>query len=258
MSHQSPSTEIILVTPIWNDSERLSNFGPGLARALAAFPLPLRWVIADDGSGDDEQRKLMELQKSFRKIFPKVELHFAEAHRGKGAVVREAWELAPNAAWLAFVDADGSVSAKEMLSLIATAVSRGTSVLGIRKQTAETRVEESLWRAIFHRGFLITGRILLDIDCEDPQCGAKVLEGDAYRRVAGELRENGLAFDSELLSHMSKDGSSWTEIPVNWVEKSGGPVKPLRDCWAMLFALLCIRRRLKLAQPSLPNTSTSM
>ena len=36
------------------------------------------------------------------------ELHFATRHAGKGAVVREAWALAPEADWLAFVDADGS------------------------------------------------------------------------------------------------------------------------------------------------------
>ena len=185
------------------------------------------------------------MRNSFAEIFPQVELHFADAHRGKGAVVREAWSLAPEAAWLAFVDADGSVTADEMLGLIDAAVSSGTSVLGIRKRTATTRVEESLWRGFFHRGFLVTVRILLGLRCQDPQCGSKVINGDAYRRVAGELRENGLAFDSELLAHLRKDGTGWAEIPVNWVEKSGGTVKPLRDCWSMLVALLRIRRALR-------------
>jgi len=220
----------------------LANFGPGLARALAVSPLPIRWVIADDGSGGDEHRRLSELRESFAEIFPKVELHFAAIHRGKGGVVREAWSLAPEAAWLAFVDADGSVTPDEMLGLIEKAVSSGTSVLGIRKRTATTRVEESLWRGFLHRGFLVTVRILLGLRCEDPQCGAKVIDGDAYRRVAGELSENGLAFDTELLAHLRKDGAEWSEIPVNWVEKGGGTVKPLRDCWSMLAALFRIRR----------------
>jgi len=42
--------EIVLVTPVWNDSKRLSEFGPSLAQALAASELPVRWVVADDGS----------------------------------------------------------------------------------------------------------------------------------------------------------------------------------------------------------------
>lgn len=257
IQERSPS-EILLVTPVWNDSERLAGFGPGLARGLADSSLPLRWVIADDGSGDEERRRLSELAGEFAQWFPGVELHFAARHHGKGAVVREAWSLAPDAAWLAFVDADGSVTAEEMLGLVETAVASDRSVLGIRKRTATTRVEESLWRGVFHRGFLVAVRLLLCLRCEDPQCGSKVLAGDRYRRVAGELRENGLAFDSELLAHLHRDGSRWMEVPVNWVEKEGGKVKPLRDCWAMLVALFRIRRRLGRSQPSLPKTSTSM
>ncbi len=187
---------------------------------------------------------MSELRESLSEVFPRVALHFASQHHGKGSVIREAWAQAPDAAWLAFVDADGSVNANDLLGLIEAAVSCGTSVMGIRKKTATTRVEESLWRGLFHRGFLLAAHMVLGIRCEDPQCGAKVLNGDAYRQVAGRLRENGLAFDSELLAAMHRSGCGWDEIPVNWVEKGGGTVKPMRDAWAMLAALFRIRRRI--------------
>jgi glycosyltransferase involved in cell wall biosynthesis len=109
--------QILLVTPVWNDSARLAVFGKDLAEALATTQLPIRWVIADDGSGVEEHARLQDLRKDFASVFPGVELHFADRHRGKGAVVREAWALAPEAEWLAFVDADGSVSAEDMLNL---------------------------------------------------------------------------------------------------------------------------------------------
>ena len=236
--------EILLVTPVWNDSSRLAVYGIELARALADSPHPIRWVIADDGSGADEPARLTELMERFAEIFPNVEVHLATKHRGKGSVVREAWTLAPEADWLVFVDADGSVTAADLLGLIGHAIDAGTSVLGIRKRTATTRIVESPWRALAHRGFLFTARLVLDLQCEDPQCGGKVLHGGHYRRVAHQLFENGLAFDSELLFALSRDGSPWLEIPVNWEEKKGGKVKPLRDAWAMLAALLRIRRRL--------------
>jgi hypothetical protein len=236
--------EILLVTPVWKDASRLAVFGIDLARALAASPLPVRWVIADDGSGPQEHAALRELRDRFAQTFPHVQVHFSDAHRGKGGVVKEAWTLAPEAAWLAFVDADGSVSANDMLGLIQQALDSGRSVLGIRKRTATTRIVESPWRGLAHRGFLMTARLLLGFHCEDPQCGGKVLRGDEYRRVAPRLRENGLAFDSELLCALDREGFGWLEIPVNWEEKAGGKVKPLRDAWAMLAALLRIRRRL--------------
>lgn len=235
--------EILLVTPVWNDSSRLAVFGETLANALAASSLPVRWMIADDGSAPEERPRLEALRARFSETFSRVDLHFADEHRGKGSVVREAWALAPDADWLAFVDADGAISAGDMLGLIGNAVSSGNSVLGIRKRTATTRIVESPMRGVFHRGFLLAAHILLDLQCEDVQCGAKVIKADEYRRIAHRLEENGLAFDSELLSTLKRSGADWEEVPVNWVEKKGGKVKPLRDAWGMLAALLRIRGR---------------
>jgi dolichyl-phosphate beta-glucosyltransferase len=237
--------EILLVTPVWNDSARLAGFGAALATALADSPLPIHWIIADDGSAAHDHAPLRELRDAFAEIFPRVHLHFAEQHHGKGSVVREAWTLRPDAAWLAFVDADGSVTPAEMLRLIHAAVDSEISVLGIRKRTATTEFVESSWRWIFHRGFLLAAHVILDLQCADPQCGAKILRGGHYRRIAGELLENGLAFDSELLCALKRDGSTWSEIPVNWIEKPGGKVRPLHDAWGMFKALLRIRKRRK-------------
>lgn len=235
--------EILLVTPVWNDSSRLTLYGESLAKALAASELPVRWMIADDGSEPEERPRLEALRDRFSKTFPRVDLHFADGHRGKGSVVREAWSLAPDAAWLAFVDADGAISAEDMLGLIGRAVSSGNSVLGIRKRTATTRIVESPMRGVFHRGFLLAAHVLLDLQCEDVQCGAKVFRADDYRRIAHRLEENGLAFDSELLSMLKWSGADWEEIPINWTEKNGGKVKPVRDGFRMLAALLRIRGR---------------
>ena len=235
------NTTILLVTPVWKDSSRLAGFGAELARVLAASPLPVRWIIADDGSGDAEKARLLELRATFAEVFPRVEVHFAKEHHGKGSVVREAWALDLEAEWLAFVDADGSVTAQDMLDLIGQAIAANRSVLGIRKRTATTRLIESPWRGFVHRGFLITVRLLLGLRCEDPQCGGKIILGKDYRRVAAGLVENGLAFDSELLSALHRSGAHWLEIPVSWEEKKGGKVNPLRDAWPMLLALLRIR-----------------
>ena len=237
--------EILLVTPVWNDSARLAGFGTALATALADSPLPIHWIIADDGSDARDHAPLRELRDAFGEIFPRVHLHLAAQHHGKGAVVREAWALRPDAAWLAFVDADGSVTPAEMLRLIHAAVDSEISVLGIRKRTATTEFIESPWRGIFHRGFLLATRVILGLHCADPQCGAKIFRGSHYRRIADGLVENGLAFDSELLCALKRDGSTWSEIPVNWIEKPGGKVRPLRDAWGMFKALLRIRQRRK-------------
>ena len=235
------SDEIVLVTPVWNDAARLEAFGPALAAALASAALPVRWVIADDGSSVDERERLTDLLADFSRVYPKVILHHADAHRGKGSIVREAWALVPNAAWYAFIDADGSVSARDLMGLLRAAVDAGNSVLGIRRPTASTPVAMGLWRGIAHRGYRWLVHAWLGLLCEDPQCGAKVILGNDYRRVVSDLRENGFAFDSELLVRLAKAGCVWREIPVGWTQKKGGKIRPLLDAWGMIAGLWRLR-----------------
>jgi hypothetical protein len=203
--------------------------------------LPIRWVIADDGSGEEEHARLRALRDRFAEVFPGVELHLAVRHAGKGSIVREAWTLAPGAEWLAFVDADGSVGARDFLALINRAVTSGMSVIGIRKRTATTHIEESLIRGLAHRGFLLAARLILGLRCPDPQCGAKVIKAPDYRAVSGQLVEDGFAFDSELLAALAHHGAVWSEVPVTWIEKKGAKVKLWRDTWLMFASLLRIR-----------------
>lgn len=231
-----------MVTPVWKDSARLAHFGPSLATALSGSPLPVRWVVADDGSGPVETDRLRELVDDFSHIHPDTSLHLATEHRGKGAIVREAWSLHPRAAWLAFVDADGAVSAEETERLIDIAVNSRGNVLGVRRKTPETRVTESLPRSLTHHAFSAAARVLLGLPCEDPQCGAKVIRGSDYRAIAPLLEEPGWAFDCELLLRLTVEGVSWLEVPVNWTEQHGGKVRFPGDAWRMAKALWRIRR----------------
>jgi len=244
MGNEQAEAITILVTPVWKDSSRLARFGEELAAELAARNSQVQWVIADDGSGEAEVARLKELRDDFAKVYPQVEVHAAKAHFGKGSVVREAWSAAPEAGWLCFVDADGSVGASDMLDLIATAQTTGKSVIAIRKNTESTRVEEDWFRWIRHHGFLLACRWILKVHSDDTQCGAKVFRGDDYRQIADRLVEPGLAFDAELLAELTAAGREWTEKPVSWVRKGGSRIHAFSDAWQMLRALFRIRGRM--------------
>jgi len=245
MADRGSEAITMLVTPVWKDSRRLERFGAELAEELARAGEAIDWVIADDGSGGEEVERLGRLCERFKPRYPRVRVHAADAHRGKGAVVREAWSLDPRAAWLAFVDADGSVNAADTLRLIRHAWRVGRSTIAIRRNSESTRVEEDAWRRLRHRGFLVACHRILGVKSADTQCGAKVLEGGAFRRIADRLVEPGLAFDAELLAEMAAAGIGWDELPVSWVRKGGSKVMPVRDAAEMLSALFRIRRRLR-------------
>lgn len=237
--------DIVLVTPVYRDSKRLASFGPSLARAFAGGPQPVLWVVADDGSGEAEVGRITDLIEDLRKIYPRIELYEKGKHLGKGGTVRSAWKAYADAKWLAFVDADGSVSAEGVLALIekALAAGPGHAVLASRIWTPETVVTQKPLRKLTHRAFAAIGRLLLGLPVWDLQCGAKLVDSSSFRAVAQLLEEDGFAFDAELLVALERNGTRLLEVPVDWAEKGGGSLNPFFQAWPMLMALFRVCRR---------------
>jgi glycosyltransferase involved in cell wall biosynthesis len=239
--------QIVLVTPVWNDSRRLELFGPKLAQALCQSGLSVRWVVADDGSSELEQGKITALVECLTIVYPHVEVMlFAERSR-KGGAIYQAWDACPEADLLAFVDADGAIDAESVMRLIEHACECGpdVGVVGIRHDAVDTPVRRPWMRALSFRLFTTLVRGLVGIHFEDTQCGAKVVPAAAYRALSAQLMERGFVFDVELLLALQRHGSQIEQMRIPWREMPGGKVKPLRDAWGMIAGLLRIRKRLQ-------------
>lgn len=237
----------ILVTPTWNDSERLEQFGQRLAVNLAAENLPVRWVIADDGSSLGEVARYETLRADFSEIYRAVDLMRITARSRKGGAVYAAWKQFPDADHYAFVDADGAVSPESIVALIRRAVRGGPfrSVVGIRVLRGRLAVERSSLRMCTYHLFRILVRLILCMRFRDTQCGAKVIGGEAYRVIASRLRERGFIFDAELLAALRQHGFQVEEVAISWREVRGSRIRLSRDFWEMLKGLFRIRKRLK-------------
>ncbi|CAA6689928.1 MULTISPECIES: glycosyltransferase [unclassified Lentimonas] len=244
--------QIVLVTPVWNDSRRLELFGPKLAQALSSSGLSVRWIVADDGSSPLEKGKISALVECMKVVYPNVEAMLFEERSRKGGAIYQAWDACPEADLLAFVDADGAIDAGSLLRLIERACEQfpNTGVIGIRRDSVDTPTDRPWSRALSFRIFAALVRGLIGIDFEDTQCGAKVIPGEAYRVVADQLMERGFVFDVELLQALVAHGCEIEQMAIPWREMPGGKVKPLRDAWGMIGGLLRIRKRMKRAGSS--------
>lgn len=242
-----PQDTIVLVIPIWNDSARFGRYAPFLAEALSASGLPVRWVISDDGSTEEEQAQLKRLLEDLQKIYPHIECLFAEERSRKGGAIYRAWNAYPEADWVGFVDADGAIDSPTVLRLIRSAVERGKDggCIGVRCNSEEAPVKRPLRRVLAFRLFSFFVRCLLGFHFVDTQCGIKILPGSGYRAVANKLKESGFIFDVELLLALDLAGCRIDEIAIPWREIPRGKVRPWRDAWRMIARLWGIRRRWK-------------
>lgn len=234
--------------PVWNDSARLAKFGPKLAAALKESGLPVRWIVADDGSSPEEKVRVQELVQSYSEIYPRVEAMLFEERSCKGGAIYAAWDACEPATWLGFVDCDGAVSAESTVQLLREAMASGprSGCIGVRHDSEQTPLQRPLGRLLSFYLFSTFVRILIGIRIEDTQCGAKVISGEGYRAIARNLRERGFIFDVELLLALDLAGYPAREKRIPWREIPGGKVHPLRDAWAMLGGLWRIRRRMRL------------
>ena len=242
--------KFLLVTPVWNDSVRLEHFGVELAKALAVSGLNITWVIADDGSDSEEVEQLERRKEKFSQIYSDVVLHLHLERSFKGGAIYQSWQQFPDADYYAFVDADGAVSADELMRILNCASdseSPDMSFVALRQFSGSQAVDRSLLRRATFYLFRTLVRSIVGLKWMDTQCGAKVISGRSYRAVSERLVEDGFVFDVELLATLEQGAWPITELPIMWQEIPGSKLRLWRDLWFMTRGLMRIRRRLNIS-----------
>ena len=110
----SPSL-VHLVIPAYNEGRRLPVYLPQLCEALAKASFPWRITVVDDGSREDDSRKMREC---VRLCGPHLRFHRLPVNVGKGGAVYTGWDLDCESEWLGLLDADGSIPPREVLRLL--------------------------------------------------------------------------------------------------------------------------------------------
>jgi glycosyltransferase involved in cell wall biosynthesis len=237
----------VLVTPVWNDSDRLARFGPQLAEALAASDLRVHWVVADDGSSRIEQEALACLVKEFRLKFSAIDLQLNSQRQYKGGAIYSAWDHFKDVDYLAFVDADGAILAQTVVEMLSQAMQQElpAALVGIRQHTLAAPVRRNWRRKLVSKVFQSSVGFFSGLHIRDTQCGLKCIPAIYYQSIAHSLKERGLVFDLELLSALQARGYPMCTHAIAWQEVAGGKVDAWKHTWSMLAGMFRIRSRLR-------------
>lgn len=249
----SPST-ISVVIPAYNEGEHLPHFLQHLARVFLRQPRPaVEFIISDDGSapehGEAQRGSVEEAQSQLAAAGSPHRFVYQRAERnaGKGSAIRSGWNQAsPEATWLAFLDADGAVSAEEFLRLAMLAASSPEAdvIVGSRVKMAGRRVERSLLRHLQGRIFATLTEYHFQLGFYDTQCGVKLFRAALLRPLLGLLQENRWLLDVELLVLVQRQGARALEVPIDWEDPGQSKVIPGVDAARMFWGLLRLKQRL--------------
>lgn len=225
-----------VVFPAYNEAERIADTIRAYATALEGLSHEI--VVELDGCHDGTAEQVRGVQRGF----PSVQIVEFPERLGKGRGVFEGIRRAKGE-WIAYLDADGSVSPRDFLPVAATALSDGWDAVIASRYWNRHRIIESYGfpRWVASRTFNQLVRMLYGLPFEDTQCGAKIFRRSAIEAVIDDMKLSGYAFDVELLWRLWQSGHRIREVPVMWHHKDGSKVRLSRVARHMFIDILRLR-----------------
>jgi len=223
--------DLSVVIPAFNESGRLLDTLQRCRDWLHSSVPSWEIIVVDDGSADETRAIASDLAARE----PRIRL-IAASHSGKGAAVRRGM-LAARGRWCLFADADLSMDLNQLPRFFA---SDGDVIIASREAAGAVRVGEPWLRHVAGRAFNLLVRLAAVPGVHDTQCGYKMFSADAVRQLFPVTRQNGFAFDVELLFLARRAGLRIREVPITWTYRPGSRVR-LRTGVAAFGQILAIR-----------------
>jgi len=228
--------KISVVIPAYNEEWRILPTIGAIAHEMAEREDSFELIVSDDGSSDDTNKLVRELELPNLRLIESV-------NTGKGGAVRRG-ALAARGDYILFADADQSTPIQQFDALFAPLQDGSAQVaIGSRGADGAEVANKSLKRKILSQGLNTIVRVGFGIKQKDTQCGFKLFTREAALDLFGRQRIDGFSFDLELLFLANRQGYAVAEIPVEWIDAPGSTVDAAKVAIQFLKDLVSIRLR---------------
>jgi dolichyl-phosphate beta-glucosyltransferase len=221
---------ISIIIPAYNEAKRL----PASLVKVREYLCASQWdfaevVVVDDGSKDSTVQLARDAG---------VRVLQNPGNRGKGYSVKHGM-LEARGEWALFTDADLSSPIGELEKLWSAVEREGAQVaVGSRAvDRSLVGVHQPLLREAVGRVFNAAMRLVTGLPFKDTQCGFKLFQTGAGRKVFSRQQLDGFGFDVEVLFIAKKLGFRAVEVPVRWDNVEGTKVSLLLGFKAFLDLL---------------------
>jgi dolichyl-phosphate beta-glucosyltransferase len=231
--------ELTLVVPLFDEAHRFAIFAPQLCEHIRSFGPRSELVFVDDGSTDDTVAHVQRFIAANEGVSVRL---LRRPHLGKGAAVSAGLATAMTEI-AAFCDLDLSTPLAE-LDRIVEAASRAP-ILAVGSRGAASSVlkrRQHPSRELLGRAYNRLVQLTVVPGIVDTQCGAKAAATNLWQKVLPMCREQGFAWDVEVIAMARALGLNVQEIGIEWSHRDGSRINPVRDGLAMLRAVPRIRR----------------
>lgn len=204
------AAKVIVVIPTLDEEAGIGHVLDSLERVLHSYNYD---VLIVDGHSSDSTVKIAE-DKGASVIF--------QPNKGYGDALRTGFFYACDnfkADIIVMIDADGTYDPYDIPSLLKVILeNKADMAIGNRFDKMDGNAMP-LTNIVGNRILSLVGRILLQLDVSDTQCGLRAIRSDLARRV--ETEADGMPFAIEMLARAKKAGARICEVPISYHERKG-------------------------------------
>jgi len=227
-----------IVYPAYNEGLKIEEALTLTVDFVDARNLTAEILVVDDGSRDDTKHKATQ----FAVHEPRVRVLSHTPNHGKGYAVKRGM-LEAAGEFRVFLDVDMATPLAAIDRALPLLEDGSELVIGSRHlPESEIHIHQSLVRETMGKVFRWLALRLLPLDVSDITCGFKGMPDRVAQMLFSVQREQGWAFDAEMLFIARKWGLRLDEIPVTWTDSGDTRVRALSAAYESFVELLRIRR----------------
>lgn len=230
--------KVSIVIPAYNEEKRIGRTLGEYADFFGKKYRKLEIIVVFDGTdGTDKVVRRYSRKYRFIKLlqFPK--------RLGKGGGVYAGLAAATGDV-IGFVDADNSIETKYFARVLEGLGDADCSIGSRRvKGSAMILPQSTTWivsMRIVSRIYNKLVKLILWMNIQDTQCGAKAMKRKVYDAIKDDLKVMGFEFDVELLWRIKKKGFKILEVPVVW-EHNLESKSSIKNSYKFFLLLLKLR-----------------
>ncbi len=228
-----------VIIPAFNEEVRIAKTLNTVKRYLSEQNYRSEIIVVDDGSNDvtSEVVKVIDIYHSeFNELKPSQIIRNIK-NVGKGFSVACGF-LEARGQHVLLTDADMSTPINEVEKLFVEIKNGADLAVGSRHDLSNAEAKKPLIRQVLSFALYLICYFIGFSGVKDTQCGFKLYQSKAAKRLSSMQKIYGFGFDLEHLFLAQRLGYKVKEVPVNWSYQKGSKVNLFKDSVVMLFDLL--------------------
>ena len=232
----SKTPKLSLVMPAYNESERITRTLKAYTKQLDGTDYEII-VVINNTTDDTLDRVKKEATKNSKIKYIDIPVPINKGgacvygmHKAEGDII-------------GYIDADLSTSPKQILKMAEILEASELGYIIASRALPDSLVKnKSFSRLFISKGYNIGVNTLFRLGIEDTQCGAKLFQKKAIKKVLSKIKTSNMAFDVDLLFHLKKNKFKFLEYPVTWVDEPGSSIgSPLKTSLSMCLSTVEMR-----------------